>query len=111
MGYWKEVGDVIKKGVDISMENLKHTADDIVDKTKHTAVEQKSKTKLYFKHRKLHNLLADLGDYAYDNFKEEKNMFNDEKVKELIGEVDTLTTECKSIEENVMREMKKTDDK
>lgn len=97
MGYWQEVSDVLKKGVDLAVDNLKESAETLSKKTKEGTIAAKVKTRLFLKQRELHDVMADLGDAVYDVYKENKDIYADEKVQEMIAKADGIIEECRAI--------------
>jgi hypothetical protein len=97
MGYWQEVRDVLKKGVDLGIDNLKESAETISKKTKEGALVAKVKTQTFLKQRELHDIMADLGDAAYDAYKAQKDIYADEKIQELIVKADAIIEECRAM--------------
>ena len=97
MGYWQEVSDVLKKGVDLAVDNLKESAETLSKKTKEGTIAAKVKTRLFLKQRELHDVMADLGDAVYDVYKEKKDIYADAKVQEMIAKADGIIEECRAI--------------
>lgn len=97
MGYWQEVSDVLKKGVDLAVSNLKESAETLSKKTKEGTLAAKVKTRLFLKQRELHDVMADLGDAVYDVYKEKKDLYADEKIQDMIAKADAIIEECRAI--------------
>jgi len=101
MGYWEEVRDVLKKGYDLAMEEVKIGTETIIDSGKKGISYAQYKKDLFFEHKKLQELLADLGDITHDLYKEKKDIYSDEKVKEIITEISKVEAQCQKIEKEI----------
>lgn len=109
MSYWQEVNEVIKKGIDLSISNLKETADSISGKTKESveSIAEKIKnsteaarvrTELFFKQRQVHDVMAEIGDGVYDAYQNKKNIYEEENIKTLMTKAEGIIKECKELE-------------
>ncbi len=101
MGYWKDVKGVVSKGIDIAVDGLKEGAEKAVEKGKEGVSYAQLKKDLFVEHRKLHDLLADLGDVTHDLYKEKKDVYADATVKEIMEKVVKLEEDCKRIEKEI----------
>jgi len=112
MGYWTEVKDIVLKGLDLAMgnikegagfafENIKEGAGTAVEKGKEGVAYAQLKKDLFFEHRKLQSLLADLGDLTHDLYKAEKDIYKDEKVKNIMERVVQVEKECKRMRQDI----------
>ncbi|MDH5718378.1 MAG: hypothetical protein OEZ22_12190 [Spirochaetia bacterium] len=101
MGYWAEVKDVLRKGFDIAIEELKTGTETIMHKGKDGISYAQYKKDLFVEHRKLQNLLADLGDLTHDLYKEKKDIYSDETVKDLMNQIIEIEKKCKKIEDEI----------
>ena len=112
MGYWTEVKDVVLKGLDLAFANLKEGAGIAYDSLKGGAGAAMAKGKegvtyaqlkkdLFLEHRKLHNLLADLGDCTGDLYKAKKDIYQDEKVQKIMEQVVETEKKCRKIEKEI----------
>ena len=104
MGYWQEVGDVLKKGVDLAVDNLKESADTITKKTKEGALIARVRTQVFIKQRELQDIMADLGDAVFDLYKEQKDIYSDAKIKGIVEKADKIINECKTLESELKKE-------
>lgn len=102
MGYWNDVKDVVLKGVDLAFQNIKDGTDTAIDKVVDTSKDSvhyvNLKKDIFLKHRKLHEVLADLGDATHDLYKEKKDIYNDKKIQGLMKMVIEFENECKKNE-------------
>lgn len=101
MGYWDEVRDVIKKGYDLALEEVRESAETVFDTGKKGISYAQYQKELFFEQRKLQELLADLGDQVYDLYKEKKDIYADEKVKELTEQVAEAEKKCRDLEKEI----------
>jgi hypothetical protein len=104
MGYWQEVGDLFKKGVDLAVDNLKESADVISKKTKEGALIARVKTQVFIKERELQDIMADLGDAVFDLYKEQKDIYSDAKIKGIVEKAEKIINECKKLESELKKE-------
>ncbi|MBN1533292.1 MAG: hypothetical protein JXA20_11560 [Spirochaetes bacterium] len=98
MGYWTEVKDVVLKGIDLAAQNIREGASTAVEKGKEGLTYVQLKKDLMVSQRKLHSLLADLGDRTCDLYRDQKDIYADDSVKELMGKINAAEEECKKIE-------------
>ncbi|MFH0918969.1 MAG: hypothetical protein V1913_01290 [Fibrobacterota bacterium] len=112
MGYWTEVKDVVLKGMDlaaanikegagVAIENIKQGAGTAVEKGKEGVAYAQLKKNLFLQHRKLHTLLADLGDLTRDLYKDGKDIYKDDKLQKIMEQVVQMETECKRMEQEI----------
>ncbi|MDH5719668.1 MAG: hypothetical protein OEZ13_03510 [Spirochaetia bacterium] len=101
MGYWEEVRDVLKKGYDIALDEMKSGAETVISTSKKGVTYAQYKKDLFFEHRKLHELLADLGDITHDLYKEKKDIYADDRIKEIISKVIEVEADCQKIEKEM----------
>lgn len=101
MGYWEEVRDVVFKGMNLAMDNLKEGANLAAEKSRQGVAYMQLKTDLFLEQRKLQSLLADLGDLTHDLYKEKKDIYADENVKSKMDEIVEAENKCREIEEKI----------
>jgi len=101
MGYWAEVREIALKGLDLAAQNIKEGAAIAVEKGKEGMAYVQLKKDLILAQRKLHNLLADLGDVVCDLYKEKKDVYADAVVKETMDKILASENECKKIEAEI----------
>ncbi|MBN1500844.1 MAG: hypothetical protein JW982_11840 [Spirochaetes bacterium] len=99
MSYWNEVKDLLKKGTDIAVENIRQGAETAADKTKEATIAAKGKAKIFLKHRELLEVFADMGELLYNNTKNsspENNVqfFTNPDYLALVKKADEITAEC-----------------
>ncbi len=101
MGYWSEVKDVITKGIDLTVDGLKEGAGKAIEKSKEGISFAQLKKDLFMEQRKIHDLLADLGDRTRDLFREKKDIYVDGKIKELMDKITEVEEKCKKFENDI----------
>lgn len=101
MSYWSEVKDIFMKGVDLAADGIKEGANLVFEKGKDGIQYSQLKKDLFLGHRKLHNLLTEIGDTVTVLYRERKDMYTDMKLKELIDNVVVIENECKAIEDKI----------
>jgi len=101
MGYWEEVRDVLKKGYDLAFEEVKSGAETVIGTGKKGITYAQYKKDLFFEHRKLQELLADLGDITHDLYKEKKDIYANEKVKDVMVKITEAEAKCQKIEKEM----------
>lgn len=103
MSYWDEVKDIVYKGVNMAVDNLKEGANTAAEKSKQGVSYVQLKKDLFFEQRKLQAYLADLGDITHNIYKENKDIYSDEKAKEIMAKVIEVETACKDIEDKISK--------
>jgi len=101
MGYWNDVKGIVSKGIDIAVEGLKEGAETAVEKGKDGVSYVQLKKDLFTSHRKLHDLLADLGDVTHDLYKAKGDIYADRKLQEIMADVVKVEDECIGIEKEI----------
>jgi len=101
MGYWEEVREVAIKGFDLAIEGIKEGAAKAVELGKESAAYTQLKTNLYFEHRKLQAVLADLGDHTRDLIREKKDIYGDETISEIMNNLQKIEEECRRLESEI----------
>ena len=72
MSYWNEVRDIVYKGINMAVDNLKEGANTAAEKSKQGVTYVQLKKDLFFEQRTLQAFLADLGDITHNIYKENK---------------------------------------
>lgn len=103
MGYWEEVRDVVLKGVDLAVENVKDGAAKAVEKGKEGVAYTQLKANLFVEQRKLQTILADLGDHTRDIYREKKDIYSDPVISEIMDKLTKTEDECKRIEAEIKK--------
>ena len=98
MSYWNEVKDVFLKGVDLAADGIKEGANLVFEKGKEGIQYSQLKKDLFMEHRKLNNVLTEIGDTTSVLYRERKDLYADMKLKELIDRLGTIENACKAIE-------------
>ncbi len=101
MGYWRELREVLEKGVHIAADGLKESAEGAVVKTKEGITAVKLTKDLRGKRKELEETLTELGDAVYDLYKEKKDIYKDKNIKTIITAVEEKEKECKQIEKKL----------
>ena len=107
MSYWNEVKDVVLKGVDLALANIKTGAEQALEAGKGSVSYLQLKKDLYVEQRNLHTLLADFGDIAQELYLAKGDFPGSNKVKEISEKVSAAEVKCKAIEENIKNISKK----
>ncbi len=103
MSYWNEVRDIVYKGVNIAVDNLKEGANTAAEKSRQGVTYLQLKKDLFLEQRKLQVFLADLGDITHNLYKENKDIYADEKIKEIMSKVIESESACKEIEDKIAK--------
>ncbi len=98
MSYWSEVKEVVLKGVDLAIANLKETTELAIGKGKEGVTYVQMKKDLFKAHRELQNFLSDFGDMVNEIYKVKGDIYSDDKVKEAAEKVAAAEAKCKDIE-------------
>jgi len=101
MGYWNEVKEMVIKGLNIAADGIKEGAETAAVKGRDGVTYVQLKKDLFMEHRKLQDLLSDLGDRTHDLYKDKKDIYGDEKVKEIMDKVVDAEEKCKKIKEEI----------
>ncbi len=101
MGYWEEVRDVVLKGVDLAVENVKEGAAKAVVKGKDGVAYTQLKAALFVEQRKLQAILADLGDRTRDIYRDKKDFYSDAVIEDIMGKLTKTEEECRRIEAEI----------
>jgi hypothetical protein len=103
MSYWDEVKDIVYKGVNMAVDNLKEGANTAAEKSRHGVAYVQLKKDLFFEQRKLQAFLADLGNLTHILYKENKDIYADDKIKEVMKNVIEAEKVCKDIEDKIAK--------
>ncbi len=101
MGYWSEFKEIVSKGVDLALENIKDGAEIAKVKGKEGLSYLQLKKDLIIKQRKLHDHLTDLGEATRELYKGKKDIYADEKVKDIMEKINEVENECSKLEEEI----------
>lgn len=101
MGYWKEVRDVVLKGVDLAVEGVKESAAKAVEKGKDGVAYTQLKAVLFIEQKKLQTILTDLGDLTRDIYREKKDLYTDPVIAEVMDKLTKIENECKRLENEI----------
>ncbi len=101
MSYWDEVKDIVYKGINMAVDNLKEGANTAAEKSKQGVTYVQLKKELFLEQRKLQAYLADLGNITHNIYKENKDIYADEKAKEIMEKIIEAETLCKDIEDKI----------
>lgn len=101
MGYWKEVREVVLKGVDLAVEGIKEGAARAVEKGKDGVTYTQLKAALFLEQKKLQTTLADLGDITRDAYRDKKDFYSDPVIAEVIDKLAAIEEECKRLEAEI----------
>jgi hypothetical protein len=103
MGYWEEVKDIVYKGVNLAVDNIKEGANTAAEKSRLGVAYMQLKKDLFLEQRKLQGFLADLGDVTHDLYKENKDIYADENIKDIMSKVIESEAACKEIEDKISK--------
>lgn len=103
MSYWDDVKDIVYKGINMAVDNIKEGANTAAERSKQGVAYVQLKKDLFFEQRKLQAFLADLGDITHNIYKENKDIYADEKAKEIMGKIIEVETICKDIEDKISK--------
>ena len=101
MSYWEEVRDIVYKGMNMAMENLKEGANIAAEKGKLGVTYLQLKRDLFFEQRELQHYLADLGNCVYKLSKDRGDVYENEDVKRILTLVTETEAKCKGIEDKI----------
>jgi len=101
MSYWREVREVVLKGLDIAVDGIKEGAAKAIEMGKDGVAYSQLKTNLFFEHRKLQIVLADLGDHTRDLIKEKKDIYADKTISEIMSNIAVIEDECRRIQSEI----------
>ena len=101
MSYWAEVKDVFFKGVDLAAEGIKEGTSTIITKGKEGVRYAQLKKDLFLEQRKLHNILADIGDAVCVMYRERTDLNGDDELRKLIETAGMIEGKCRSIEDEI----------
>lgn len=103
MSYWEEVRDIVYKGVNMAVDNIKEGANTAAEKSRQGVTYLQLKKDLFFEQRKLQVFLADLGDITHNLYKENKDIYADENIKDIMSKVIESEAACKEIENKISK--------
>ena len=98
MGYWNDVGEVLKRGVTLAVSEIKEGAETLVDKGREELSHMQIRRELAKEHEKLGRILQDIGDLCHEFYHQKKDIYGNDKFKKLIGEADAHEKICKELE-------------
>lgn len=110
MGYWVEFKEIVSKGVDVALENIKDGAEIAKVKGKEGFQYLQLKKDLMLKQRKLHDNLTELGEITRELYKGKKEIYSDDRIKDIMDKINIIEDECKKLEieiKNIGKEEKK----
>lgn len=103
MSYWDEVRDIVYKGINMAVDNIREGANSAAEMSRQGVAYVQLKKDLFLEQRKLQAFLADLGNITHILYKENKDIYADEKVKEIMEKVIEAEKICKDIEEKIAK--------
>ena len=103
MSYWDEVKDIVYKGVNMAVDNLKEGANTAAEKSRQGVAYVQLKKDLFFEQRKLQAFLADLGNITHNLYKENKDIYADDSIKEVMKNVIETENLCRDIESKISK--------
>jgi predicted RNase H-like nuclease (RuvC/YqgF family) len=108
MGYWKEVREVLGKGVHLAAEGIKEGAEgvkggaeSVFEKTKDSMALAKLNKDLKSMQEEYQETIAEFGDDIYDLYTKKKDVYEVESVKSLAAKVSEKEKECKRLETEI----------
>ncbi len=101
MGYWNEVKEMVIKGLNIAAEGIKEGAETAAVKGREGVTYVQLKKDLFIEHRRLQDLLSDLGDKTHDLYKEKKDIYADQSIKDIMDKVVAAEEKCKKIRDDI----------
>lgn len=101
MGYWSEFKEIVSRGVDIALDNIKDGAEIAKVKGKEGLSYLQLKKDLIIKQRKLHDHLTELGEAIRGLYKGKKDIYTDKKVKDIMEKINRVEDECNKLEEEI----------
>lgn len=110
MGYWTEVKDVFKKGVNLAGEGIKEGAETVIGAAKDGVHIVELNKDLFLKQREYHTAVTELGEVVMDLHREGKSVVDDDSFKDKLQKAKDKEKECRDLEAQIKTEKKKEED-
>lgn len=101
MGYWKDVGEVLKRGINLAAHEVKEGTETLFEKGREEISQLQHKREFQEKHKELELLLAELGDLTHTLYHEKKDIMKNKDFLNMMQQVDKCEKECKEIESHI----------